>query len=82
VLDLAALPGLTRAGRVQMLDSWLGKLLDDAVTGTPPSRQRRGAPPPLTGTSGIALVAVGSLGRRELPPYGDLDLVLVHDGRP
>ena len=36
MLDLAALPGLTRAGRVQMLDSWLGKLLDDAVTGTPP----------------------------------------------
>ena len=27
-------------------------------------------------------MAVGSLGRRELPPYGDLDLVLVHDGRP
>ena len=82
MLDLAALPGLTRAGRVQMLDSWLGGLLDDAVTGTPPSRQRRGAPPPRTGTSGIALVAVGSLGRRELPPFGDLDLVLVHDGRP
>ena len=82
MLDLAALPGLTRAERVQVLDSWLGKLLDDAVTGTPPSRQRRGAPPPQTGTSGIALVAVGSLGRRELPPFGDLDLVLVHDGRP
>jgi [protein-PII] uridylyltransferase len=30
----------------------------------------------------VALVAVGSLGRRELPPHGDLDLVLVHDGRP
>ena len=82
MLDLAALPGLTRAERVQVLDSWLGTLLDGAVTGTPPSRQRRGAPPPLTGTAGIALVAVGSLGRRELPPFGDLDLVLVHDGRP
>jgi [protein-PII] uridylyltransferase len=27
------------------------------------------------------LLAVGALGRRELAPYSDLDLVLVHDGR-
>jgi [protein-PII] uridylyltransferase len=30
---------------------------------------------------GTALVAVGALGRREVVPYSDLDLVLVHDGK-
>jgi len=82
VLDLQALPGLTRAERMQAVDSWLGGLLADAISGTPPPKPRRGGPPPRTGTDGIALVAVGSLGRRELPPHGDLDLVLVHDDRP
>ncbi len=85
--DLRSLPDLTRAERVRVLDAWLGGLLADAVAGTPPARQRRGVGgrgggPPRTGTDGVALVAVGSLGRREPPPHGDLDLVLVHDGRP
>lgn len=31
---------------------------------------------------GVALVAVGGLGRRECAPHGDLDLVLVHAGEP
>ena len=32
--------------------------------------------------SGFALVAFGGLGRREMLPYSDLDLVLVHERRP
>ncbi|GAA2369793.1 bifunctional uridylyltransferase/uridylyl-removing enzyme [Catellatospora methionotrophica] len=36
----------------------------------------------LPDTPGVALVAVGGLGRRECTPHGDLDLILVHAGVP
>lgn len=31
--------------------------------------------------SGFAIVAIGSLGRREMLPHSDLDLLLLHDGK-
>lgn len=46
------------------------ELLDHWLSGLLPERP------------GLALVAVGGLGRREPAPYGDLDLILVHDGLP
>ncbi|HEX9338358.1 MAG TPA: [protein-PII] uridylyltransferase [Pseudonocardiaceae bacterium] len=54
-----------RAALVDLHDFWLAGHATDAG---------------LTGTGGAALVTVGGLGRRDLVPYSDLDLVLVYEG--
>lgn len=58
-------PGLTGAP----LRAELTALCDRWLAGLLPDRP------------GVALVAVGALGRREPAPYGDLDLVVLHDGK-
>jgi len=44
-------------------------------------RARRDRANPDAAAAGLALIAVGSLGRDDLSPGSDLDLLLVHDGR-
>ncbi|GGS59718.1 bifunctional uridylyltransferase/uridylyl-removing enzyme [Planobispora rosea] len=70
-----------RKERAADIDRWLTDLLRTAC-GTPygPGGGTRGTDE-RGALSGVALVAVGSLGRSELAPGSDLDLVLLHDGR-
>lgn len=65
---LLARPDLDGTGRRAALTDWYDTWLG-------------GLAPQLSGMSGVALVAVGGLGRCEPAPYGDVDLVLLHSGQ-
>ncbi|HYA45162.1 MAG TPA: nucleotidyltransferase domain-containing protein, partial [Acidimicrobiales bacterium] len=56
-----------------------GTAAGPAAAGTTPAGS---VTPGVMAAAGVALLAVGSLGRGDLAPGSDLDLLLVHSGRP
>jgi len=79
-LTLAVRSGLSGPDRRRALTALVDATLLDTwragLDGTVPGR-----PAPSAGLEGVALAAVGGLARGDAGPAGDLDLVLLHDGR-
>ncbi|MGI5213651.1 [protein-PII] uridylyltransferase [Plantactinospora sp. CA-290183] len=72
---IAGIGAAAREQRAAALDAWLARLLAGGLRDT-------GIAPDLANARGVALIAVGGLGRRQCAPCGDLDLVLLHAGVP
>src|SRR5829696_2490782 len=64
--DMSGAGAGAREQRAAALDTWLANLLNHTTPAGPPA--------------GVALVALGGLGRRECAPNADVDLVLLHTG--